>query len=397
MALTGAVLLLYLVVHMVGNLKIFFGEEALNTYAHWLRVIGEPALPGEGMLWIVRTVLLVSVVAHIVAATILARRARRPSGPLRPPPPRDDELRLAHHAVGWRDHPAVRDLPRPGPHDQDGEPERRARPGLRQRGGRLLRWYITLAYTVAMIAVGFHVRHGAWSALQTLGRSSGPDQALQGDRAGVRGGPDGGLPRRAVRRAVRIGRCPVTGYADYTVGPPVEDDAAPGGSIDTRWERHRFGVKLVNPANKRKMKVIVVGTGLAGGSATATLGELGYQVSSFCFQESPRRAPRSRAGRHQRREELPQRRRQRLPAVLRHDQGQRLRVERPPARRDQPPDHRPVRGAGCAVRPRGVRRSARRSFGGAQVSRTFYARGQTGQQLLLGAYQALERQIRAAR
>src|SRR6185436_6166433 len=76
MALTGAVLLLYLVVHMVGNLKIFFGEEALNTYAHWLRLIGEPALPGEGMLWIVRTVLLVSVVAHIVAATILARRAR---------------------------------------------------------------------------------------------------------------------------------------------------------------------------------------------------------------------------------------------------------------------------------------------------------------------------------
>ena len=60
-------------------------------------------------------------------------------------------------------------------------------------------------------------------------------------------------------------------YADYTMGSPVEDDAAPGGSIDTRWERHRFGVKLVNPANKRKMKVIVVGTGLAGGSAAATL------------------------------------------------------------------------------------------------------------------------------
>ena len=61
---------------MIGNLKIFFGEEALNTYAHWLRLIGEPALPGEGMLWIIRVVLLVSVVAHIVAATILARRAR---------------------------------------------------------------------------------------------------------------------------------------------------------------------------------------------------------------------------------------------------------------------------------------------------------------------------------
>ena len=61
---------------MLGNLKIFFGEQALDTYARWLRLIGEPALPGEGMLWIVRVVLLVSVVAHIVAATILARRAR---------------------------------------------------------------------------------------------------------------------------------------------------------------------------------------------------------------------------------------------------------------------------------------------------------------------------------
>ena len=76
MALTGAVMLAYLVVHMLGNLKIFFGEQALNTYASWLREVGEPALPGEGMLWIIRVVLLVSVVAHIVAATILARRAR---------------------------------------------------------------------------------------------------------------------------------------------------------------------------------------------------------------------------------------------------------------------------------------------------------------------------------
>jgi succinate dehydrogenase / fumarate reductase flavoprotein subunit len=65
-------------------------------------------------------------------------------------------------------------------------------------------------------------------------------------------------------------------YSDYTVGAPIEDTAAPGGSIDTRWERRRFGVKLVN---KRKMKITVVGTGLAGGSAAATLAELGYQVS----------------------------------------------------------------------------------------------------------------------
>src|SRR5918911_2315202 len=77
---------------------------------------------------------------------------------------------------------------------------------------------------------------------------------------------------------------------DSFVGSPLVDTAAPDGPIETRWERRRFGVKLVNPANKRKMKIIVVGTGLAGGSASATLAELGYQVETFCFQDSPRRA-----------------------------------------------------------------------------------------------------------
>ena len=78
--------------------------------------------------------------------------------------------------------------------------------------------------------------------------------------------------------------------SDYTVGDPIADTKAPGGPIETRWERRRFGAKLVNPANKRKLTVIVVGTGLAGGSAAATLAELGYQVKSFCYQDSPRRA-----------------------------------------------------------------------------------------------------------
>ena len=103
-----------------------------------------------------------------------------------------------------------------------------------------------------------------------------------------------------------------------------------------------------------------------------------------------------RPGRHQRRQELPQRRRLDLPAVLRHGQGRRLplsRSQRVPARPGLQRDHRPVHGPGRAVRP-GIRRPARQPlFGGAQVSRTFYARGQTGQQLLLGAYQALARQI----
>ena len=73
-------------------------------------------------------------------------------------------------------------------------------------------------------------------------------------------------------------------------GDPIADTAAPDGPIETRWERHRFSAKLVNPANRRKLTVIVVGTGLAGGSAAATLAEAGYRVKSYCYQDSPRRA-----------------------------------------------------------------------------------------------------------
>ena len=81
---------------------------------------------------------------------------------------------------------------------------------------------------------------------------------------------------------------------------------APRGPIETQWDRHRFDLKLVNPANKRKYTIIVVGSGLAGGSAAASLAELGYNVHCFCFQDSPAARPlHRRAGRHQRRQELP--------------------------------------------------------------------------------------------
>lgn len=76
----------------------------------------------------------------------------------------------------------------------------------------------------------------------------------------------------------------------YTEGTPIADRKAPDGPIDKRWQQRRFSARLVNPANKRKLTVIVVGTGLAGGAAAATLGELGYNVLSFCYQDSPRRA-----------------------------------------------------------------------------------------------------------
>jgi succinate dehydrogenase / fumarate reductase, flavoprotein subunit len=181
----------------------------------------------------------------------------------------------------------------------------------------------------------------------------------------------------------------VTNYVDYTVGEPVSDSAAPGGSIDTRWERHRFGVKLVNPANKRKMKIIMVGTGLAGGAAAATLGELGYQVSSFCFQDSPRRAHSIAA---QGGINAAKNYRNDGDSVFRlfYDtikggdfRARESNVHRLAEISRQIIDQCVAQGVPFAREYGGLLDT--RSFGGAQVSRTFYARGQTGQQLLLGA------------
>ena len=153
-------------------------------------------------------------------------------------------------------------------------------------------------------------------------------------------------------------------------------------------------MKLVNPA-KRKYSVIVVGTGLAGASAAATLAELGYKVHCFCYQDSPRRRPLDRRpGRDQRRQELPERRRQRLPPLLRHrsraatSASREANVYRLAEVCVNIIDQCVAQGVPFAREYGGL--LANRSFGGAQVSRTFYCRGQTGQQLLLGAYQALE-------
>jgi succinate dehydrogenase / fumarate reductase flavoprotein subunit len=179
------------------------------------------------------------------------------------------------------------------------------------------------------------------------------------------------------------------------------DSKIPSGPIEQKWDKARFEYKLVNPANKRKYNVIVVGTGLAGGSAAATLAELGYNVKCFCFQDSPRRAHSIAAQGG-------------INAAKNYqndgDSIYRLFYDT-------------VKGGDFRAREANVYRLAQisvniidqcvaqgvpfareyggllsnRSFGGAQVSRTFYARGQTGQQLLLGAYQALERQIDAGR
>ncbi len=178
----------------------------------------------------------------------------------------------------------------------------------------------------------------------------------------------------------------------------ILDGKAPTGDIQTSWDRARFDMKLVNPSNKRKYKVIMVGSGLAGGAGAASLGELGYHVDCFCYQDSPRRA---------------------------HSIAAQGGIN---AAKSYPNDgdsiyrlfYDTVKGGDFRAREADVWRLAQvsnniidqcvaqgvpfardyagyldnRSFGGAQVSRTFYARGQTGQQLLLGAYSALSRQIK---
>src|ERR1700678_757481 len=181
----------------------------------------------------------------------------------------------------------------------------------------------------------------------------------------------------------------------------ILDSKAPTGPIEQAWDQTRFDVKLVNPANKRKHSIIVVGSGLAGASAAATIGELGYKVQCFCFQDSPRRAHSIAAQGG-------------INAAKNYqndgDSVYRLFYDT-------------VKGGDFRAREANVYRLAQisvhiidqcvaqgvpfareyggslanRSFGGAQVSRTFYARGQTGQQLLLGADQALERQVDAGR
>ncbi len=171
----------------------------------------------------------------------------------------------------------------------------------------------------------------------------------------------------------------------------------PDGPLQQKWDKHRFDLKLVNPANKRKFSVIVVGTGLAGGSAAASMAELGYNVKAFCFQDSPRRAHSiaaqggiNAAKNYQNDGDSIWR--------LFYDtlkggdyRAREANVYRLAQVSNNIIDQCVSQGVPFAREYGGT--LANRSFGGAQVSRTFYSRGQTGQQLLLGAYQAMMRQV----
>src|SRR5687767_12145756 len=173
----------------------------------------------------------------------------------------------------------------------------------------------------------------------------------------------------------------------------------PAGPIEQKWDRHRFEMKLVNPANKRKYTIIVVGSGLAGASAAATLAELGYNVECYCFQDSPRRAHSIAAqgginAAKNYRNDGDSIYRLFYDTVKGGDfRSRESNVYRLAEVSTEIIDQCVAQGVPFAREYGGLLDT--RSFGGAQVARTFYARGQTGQQLLLGAYQALERQVAA--
>lgn len=181
----------------------------------------------------------------------------------------------------------------------------------------------------------------------------------------------------------------------------ILDAKIPSGAIQDKWDNHKFNMKLINPANKRKFKILVVGTGLAGSSAAATLAELGYQVEAFTFHDSPRRAHSiaaqggiNAAKNYQNDGDSIYR--------LFYDtvkggdfRAREANVHRLAQVSVNIIDQCVAQGVPFAREYGGL--LANRSFGGAQVSRTFYARGQTGQQLLLGAYSALSKEVGAGR
>ncbi|MFZ1374591.1 fumarate reductase/succinate dehydrogenase flavoprotein subunit [Nostocoides sp.] len=183
----------------------------------------------------------------------------------------------------------------------------------------------------------------------------------------------------------------------YRVGAAIADTKAPAGPIDKKWTQRKFDAALVNPANRRKLSVIIVGTGLAGASAAATLGEAGYRVQSFCFQDSPRRAHSIAAqgginAAKNYKEDGDSTYRLFYDTVKGGDyRARETNVYRLAEVSANIIDQCVAQGVPFAREYGGLLDN--RSFGGVQVSRTFYARGQTGQQLLIGAYQALERQI----
>ncbi|GAA1830339.1 succinate dehydrogenase cytochrome b subunit [Pseudonocardia ailaonensis] len=175
MALSGAVLVLYLVVHMIGNLQIFWGQTAINGYAEWLRTLLQPVLGWEGFVWVVRIALTLSVVGHIWAATLLALRAKR-ARPVKYAAGNKVKGSYTARTMRWGGvivllfiiwHILDLTVGVVNPSGQHLKPYENITADFTPE-----RWYITLWYVLALVAIWFHLRHGLWSAVQTLGKSS---------------------------------------------------------------------------------------------------------------------------------------------------------------------------------------------------------------------------------
>ncbi|MBM0205540.1 succinate dehydrogenase cytochrome b subunit [Micromonospora sp. STR1s_5] len=175
MAVTGILLALFLIAHMLGNLKVFTGETSFDHYAHWLRDIGKPLLPGVWFLWILRTVLVVAVVAHIVAATVLARRARA-ARPVKYAHRKKVNGSYAARTMRWGGviillfviyHLLDLTTGTLNPVGDESKPYGNVVADFAPE-----RWYVTLFYTLAILAVGVHLRHGAFSAFRSLGQQT---------------------------------------------------------------------------------------------------------------------------------------------------------------------------------------------------------------------------------
>ena len=399
-AVSGLVLWIWVVLHVLGNLTMFSGATAIDGYAAALQRV--PA-----GLWAARAGLATAAVVHVAGVVSLARTswAARP-----------------RHAA-----PAPR------------TPSALAARTMRVGGVLLLAFvgYHVLHLTVGVLHPGFtpgrvydnvmvglrpgwvaavYVAAAALLGLHLFRRGGGPSLGLAPEAAAACAAPpwpcspprwpsaSRAVAHRGARGVAAMIR-PGAGSAmvpsaplerPATDGIPERCDTAPSGPIATRWERRRAELDLVGPIRRRRHQVVVVGAGLAGASAAATLSELGYRVRCLCFHDSPRRAHSvaaqggiNAAKNYQNDGDSVER--------LVYDtlkggdfRSRESNVYRLAELSARIIDHAVAQGVPFAREYGG--QLANRSFGGALVSRTFYARGQTGQQLLLGAYQALAKE-----
>ncbi|GAE68160.1 succinate dehydrogenase flavoprotein subunit [Cutibacterium acnes JCM 18909] len=419
MAVTGLILILFLLMHMFGNLKLLASNEDFNRYAGFLRTILNPILPGESFLWIFRIFMLLAIVLHIWSAIRVNKQrnigtggAGRYSVKKNLSPENTYAARtmfwggwiiflfLILHLLQFTISPDLLNNP---PTDAAG----------RADGTYCLQPLVVRAHLPHRHGRGVHARLPRLleclcdSRRQRLWYRSRCAARVFLDRRhrDLRGLHDSSLPdpvRGDLLMTATAASNNNAALADqyWTTGDEIHDTKANHDlPIEKIWTDRQFTSRLVNPANRRKMTVIIVGTGLAGGAAAATLGEAGYRVENFCYQDSPRRAHSIAAqgginAAKNYKNDGDSIYRLFYDTVKGGDYRSReTNVYRLAAVSANIIDQCVAQGVPFAREYGGLLDN--RSFGGVQVQRTFYARGQTGQQLLIGAYQALERQVHA--